>query len=223
MENRIDKFKQFIKKFSKTNYISKKSEKDISDILTKNNFIKIFNDVKKSKSLLENFDIDTFRDLWNGYIYYEFDIQLSQRYANNLLIIDKNYNGRVIDLYIDGLTRMRLEDSDHVFVENIIDKVILNRKSLLNRWRESDSKFLISYDLMQYNKMLGVIDIVITPRIKLWIERGDDNYEVDKMEYDDDLLKEIENLKKSYYTITGTKINIELPYFDSNPIIVSLS
>jgi hypothetical protein len=222
MENRIDKFNQFIKKFSKTNYISKKSEKDISDILTKNNFIKIFNDVKKSKSLLENFDIDTFRDLWNGYIYYEFDIQLSQIYANSLLIIDKNYDGSVIDLYIDKLTRMRLEDSDHVFVENIIDKVILNRKSLLNR-RESDSKFLISYDLMQYNKMRGVIDIVITPRIKLWIERDDDNYEVDKMKYDDDLLKEIENLKKSYYTITGTKINIELPYFDSNPIIVSLS
>lgn len=222
MENRIDKFKQFIKKFSKTNYISKKSEKDISDILTKNNFIKIFNDVKKSKSLLENFDIDTFRDLWNGYIYYEFDIQLSQIYANNLLIIDKNYNSKVIDLYIDKLTRIRLEDSDHVFVENIIDKVILNRKSLLNR-RESDSKFLISYDLMQYNKMRGVIDIVITPRIKLWIERDDDNYEVNKIKYDDDLLKEIENLKKSYYTITGTNINIELPYFDSHPIIISLS
>jgi hypothetical protein len=218
----MDKFKQFIKKFSKTNYISKKSEKDISDILTKNNFIKIFNDVKKSKSLLENFDIDTFRDLWNGYIYYEFDIQLSQRYANNLLIIDKNYNGREIDLYIDKLARMRLEDSDHVFVGNIIDQVILNRKSLLNR-RESDYKFLISYDLMQYNKMRGVIDIIITPRIKLWIERDDDNYEVNKMKYDDDLLKEIENLKKSYYTITGTKINIELPYFDSNSIIISLS
>lgn len=166
--------------------------------------------------------MDTFRDLWNGYIYYEFDIQLSQIYANNLLIIDKNYNISVIDLYIDKLSRIRLEDSDHVFVENIIDKVILNRKSLLNR-RESDSKFLISYDLMQYNRMRGVIDIIITPRIKLWIERDDDNYERDKMKYDDDLLKEIENLKKSYYTITGTKINIELPYFDSNPIIVSLS
>lgn len=166
--------------------------------------------------------MDTFRDLWNGYIYYEFDIQLSQIYANNLLIIDKNYNISVIDLYIDKLSRIRLEDSDHVFVENIIDKVILNRKSLLNR-RESDSKFLISYDLMQYNRMRGVIDIIITPRIKLWIERDDDNYERDKMKYDDDLLKEIENLKKSYYTITGTKINIELPYFDSHPIIVSLS
>lgn len=141
-------------------------EDDGQYLLTKNNFIKIFNDVKKSKSLLENFDIDTFRDLWNGYIYYEFDIQLSQIYANNLLIIDKNYNSSVIDLYIDKLTRIRLEDSDHVFVENIIDKVILNRESLLNR-RESDSKFLISYDLMQYNKMRGVIDIVITPRIIL--------------------------------------------------------
>jgi len=196
----ILKFNNFIKKYSKTGYISRNTKKNIDTILKTDNFIEIFNKIERSINFLEIFkeDIQEFYELWDEIVRDEYEVDIDE--ISTLMRIRPRIGEKHPGINT-GSFDIKIEDEEDknvlFIIKNIMsnifdykDRIELDDKEDKSKWIKN--KGFRSYQLNIINRNSGKINCSFSPLIKLRINYNIDDETLWKI-YDYDLKKFLKN------------------------------